>query len=116
MMKNPGGGQPAGELLKAIDKRFGSFAAFQDEFTKAALGQFGSGWAWLVLDANKQLRVEPTPNQDSPISWHQQPLLTIDVWEHAYYLKYQNRRPDYVAAFFHIINWDFVSQRYEKAV
>jgi Fe-Mn family superoxide dismutase len=116
MMKNPGGGQPAGELLKAIDKRFGSFGAFQDELTKAALGQFGSGWAWLVLDANKQLSVEPTPNQDSPISWHKLPLLAIDVWEHAYYLKYQNRRPEYVAAFFRIINWDFVSQRYEKAV
>jgi len=116
MMKNPAGGQPAGELLKAIDKRFGSFGAFQDEFTKAALGQFGSGWAWLVLDANKQLSVEPTPNQNSPISRHKQPLLAIDVWEHAYYLKYQNRRPEYVAAFFRIINWDFASQRYEKAV
>jgi len=116
MMKKDGGGQPAGELLKAIDKRFGSFAAFQDELTKAALGQFGSGWAWLVLDADKQLSVEPTPNQDSPISRRQQPLLAIDVWEHAYYLKYQNRRPEYVAAFFHIINWDFASQRYEKLV
>ncbi len=82
--------------------------------TKAALGQFGSGWAWLVADANKQLGIEPTANQDSPISQGKQVLLGIDVWEHAYYLKYQNRRPEYVAAFFHVINWDFVSDRYER--
>jgi superoxide dismutase, Fe-Mn family len=116
MMKRGGGGQPSGNLLKAVEKRFGNFGAFKDELTKAALGQFGSGWAWLVLDANKQLGIEPTPNQDSPISQHKQPLLGIDVWEHAYYLKYQNRRPEYVAAFFEIIDWDFVSERYEKAL
>ena len=116
MMKKGGGGQPAGELLKGIEKRFGSFGAFKDELTKAALSQFGSGWAWLVLDANKQLSVEPTPNQDSPISQNKQPLLGLDVWEHAYYLKYQNRRPEYVAAFFQVIDWEFVSERYEKAI
>jgi superoxide dismutase, Fe-Mn family len=116
MMRKSGGGQPAGELLKGIEKRFGSFGAFKDELTKAALSQFGSGWAWLVLDANKQLGIEPTPNQDSPITQNKQPLLGLDVWEHAYYLKYQNRRPEYVAAFFQVINWDFVGERYKKAL
>jgi Fe-Mn family superoxide dismutase len=116
MMKKGGGGLPSGELLRGLEKRFGSFAAFKDEMTKVALGQFGSGWAWLVLDANKQLSVEPTANQDSPISQNKQPLLGVDVWEHAYYLKYQNRRPDYVAAFFQVVDWDFVSARYKQAV
>ncbi len=108
------GGDPAGDLAKAIDSTFGSFAAFKDSFSKAAVGQFGSGWAWLVINAGKQLSIEPTANQDSPISQGKQPLFGVDVWEHAYYLKYQNRRPDYVAAFFHVINWDFVSERYTK--
>ncbi len=107
MMKKGGGGQPSGELLKGVEKRFGSFGAFKDELTKAALGQFGSGWAWLVVDGNKQLAIEPTANQDSPISQGKQPLLGVDVWEHAYYLKYQNRRPEYVAAFFQVIDWEF---------
>jgi Fe-Mn family superoxide dismutase len=110
------GGEPKGALATAIDQRFGSFSAFKDEWTKAAVGQFGSGWAWLVADANKQLSIEPTGNQDSPISQGKQLLLGVDVWEHAYYLKYQNRRPEYVAAFFHVINWDFASERYEKIV
>ena len=116
MIQKDGGGQPSGELLKGVEKRFGSFAVFKDEFTKAALGQFGSGWAWLILDANKELGLQPTPNQDSPISQNKQPLLGIDVWEHAYYLKYQNRRPEYVAAFFQVIDWDFVSERYKQAL
>jgi len=116
MMKKGGAGQPAGELLKGIEKRFGSFGAFKEELTKTALGQFGSGWAWLVLDANKQLGLQATANQDSPISQNKQPLLGVDVWEHAYYLKYQNRRPEYVAAFFQVIAWDYVSERYEKAL
>jgi Fe-Mn family superoxide dismutase len=116
MMKRGGGGQPAGDLGKAVEKRFGSFDAFKDGLAKAALGQFGSGWAWLVLDANKQLGIEPTPNQDSPVSQNKQPLLGIDVWEHAYYLKYQNRRPEYVAAFFQVIDWDFVGERYKQAL
>ena len=116
MMKRGGGGQPSGDLRKAVENRYGSLAVFKDEFTKAALGQFGSGWAWLIVDANKQLGIEPTANQDSPISQNKQPLLGIDVWEHAYYLKYQNRRPEYVAAFFQVIDWDFVSERYAKAL
>ena len=116
MMKKGGGGQPAGELLKGIEKQFGSFGAFKDELTKAALSQFGSGWAWLVLDANKQLGLQATSNQDSPISQNKQPLLGVDVWEHAYYLKYQNRRPEYVAAFFQVIDWEFVRERYVMAL
>jgi len=109
------GGEPKGALAAAMDRRFGSFSGFKGEWTKAAVGQFGSGWGWLVVDANKQLAIEPSANQDSPVSHGKLPLLGIDVWEHAYYLKYQNRRPEYVAAFFDVINWDFVSQRYENA-
>ena len=110
------GGEPKGALASAIDRRFSSFSAFKDEWTKAALGQFGGGWAWLVVDATKELGIEPTAIQDSPISHGKQPLLGVDVWEHAYYLKYQNRRPEYAAAFFHVINWDFVAERYEKTI
>ena len=116
MMKQAGSGEPSGELLKALEKSFGSFAGFKEQLTKGAVGRFGSGWAWLVLDAKKQLGIESTANQDSPVSQHKQPLLGIDVWEHAYYLKYQNRRPDYVAAFFNVINWERVAERYEKAL
>ena len=108
------GGQPTGALAKALDAAFGSFSGFKENFTKAALGQFGSGWAWLVMDANKQLSIEPTANQDSPISQGKLPLLGIDVWEHAYYLTYQNRRPEYVSAFYQVINWNFVTERYQK--
>jgi Fe-Mn family superoxide dismutase len=114
MMKHGGGGEPSGELAQAIDKHFKSFAAFKEQFTKAAVGQFGSGWAWLVL-RDKQLGIEPSANQDSPVSHGAVPLLGVDVWEHAYYLKYQNRRPDYVAAWFNVINWDFVSDRFTKS-
>lgn len=114
MMKKNGGGQPSGELSKAVDKRFGSFNAFKDELTKAALGQFGSGWAWLVME-NKELRIESTPNQDSPVSHGASPLLGLDVWEHAYYLKYQNRRADYITAWFNVVNWDYVTERFQKA-
>lgn len=113
MMKKGGGGEPSGELSQAIDKKFGSFGAFKDQFTKAAVGQFGSGWAWLVSDGG-ELKIEATPNQDSPISERKNPLLGLDVWEHAYYLKYQNRRPDYVAAWFNVINWDYVTQRFQN--
>ena len=108
------GTSPRGELAKAIDNKFMNYSAFQQQLTKAALGVFGSGWAWLTLDANKQLLVEPTPNQDSVLTAGHQPVFGIDVWEHAYYLKYQNKRPDYVAAFFNVINWDAVSERYQK--
>jgi Fe-Mn family superoxide dismutase len=114
MMKPGGGSDMAKDLSAAIDASFGSFSKFQEMFTAAATKQFGSGWAWLSLDANKKLVVASTPNQDSPISSGQVPLLGIDVWEHAYYLKYQNRRADYIAAFYKVINWDFVSERFAK--
>lgn len=114
MMKKGGGGEPKGALAQAISTKFGSFSAFKDEFTKTALGQFGSGWAWLSLDAGV-LRVEGTPNQDSPFSQGRLPLLGLDVWEHAYYLKYQNRRADYITAWFNVVNWDFVTERFAKA-
>jgi Fe-Mn family superoxide dismutase len=109
-----GGGQPAGELAKAIDKTFGSFAKWQEQFGDAAGKVFGSGWAWLVW-RDKKLVIESTPNQDSPLLTAGVPLLGIDVWEHAYYLKYQNRRPEYVKAFQNVINWDFVSARFADA-
>jgi Fe-Mn family superoxide dismutase len=109
------GGEPSGDLAKAIDTAFGSYPAFKEELAKAGAGQFGSGWAWLVMDGNKQLSIEPTANQDAPISLGRHPLLGVDVWEHAYYLKYQNRRPEYIAAFFQVVNWDFVADRYAKA-
>ena len=113
MMKKEGGGAPKGEVGKAIDAKFGSYDKFKEEFTKAATTVFGSGWAWLTLDGD-QLRIEQTPNQDTPLSQGRTPLLGIDVWEHAYYLKYQNRRPEYIGAFFNVIDWDFVNGRYTK--
>ena len=113
MMQKDGGGEPRGELARAIAVKFGNFAEFKKGLTKAALGQFGSGWAWLTLDG-KELRIESTPNQDTPKSQGRQPLLGIDVWEHAYYLKYQNLRADYVGAWFDVINWDFVADRYSR--
>jgi Fe-Mn family superoxide dismutase len=113
LKKNNGAG-PKGELARAIDSKFGSFAKFQEEFTKAATTQFGSGWAWLTIDAAKDIRVEQTANQDVPLSAGRTPLLGLDVWEHAYYLKYQNKRADYIAAFYNVINWDFVAERYAK--
>ncbi|MCC6858599.1 MAG: superoxide dismutase [Bryobacterales bacterium] len=106
------GGAPKGELARAIDQAFGSFDRFQEQFTRAAMGVFGSGWAWLAMDANRQLRIESTPNQDNPATQGRTALLGLDVWEHAYYLKYQNRRADYVAAFHNVIDWDFVADRY----
>jgi superoxide dismutase, Fe-Mn family len=114
MMKKDGGGEPSGELAKAIDTGFGSFGTFKDNFSKAALGQFGSGWAWLVVDGSA-LKIEPTPNQDTPLSAGHAPLLGLDVWEHAYYLKYQNKRADYIAAWWNVVNWDFVADRYAKS-
>jgi Fe-Mn family superoxide dismutase len=115
MMKKDGGGEPAGGLAGAINKSFGSFAKFKDQFATAAVGLFGSGWTWLVSD-HGDLKIESTSNQDSPLSDGRQPLLGVDVWEHAYYLKYQNRRIEYVAAWFKVINWDFVSRRFQGAV
>ena len=113
-LKKNSGGKPKGELAAAMDRYFTSFTAFQDQFTKAALGQFGSGWAWLSMDPSGALKVEATPNQDSVLSAGRQPLAGIDVWEHAYYLKYQNRRPEYVAAFYNVIDWDAASERYNR--
>jgi Fe-Mn family superoxide dismutase len=115
MMAKNGGGEPKGDLGQALGEQFKTFTAFKEEFTKAALGQFGSGWAWLTLDPTKKLRVEASANQDNPLTQRRVPLLGLDVWEHAYYLKYQNRRPEYVAAFFNVINWDYVAERYAKA-
>ncbi|MCS7314125.1 MAG: superoxide dismutase [Bryobacterales bacterium] len=116
IMSPKGGGQPSGELAKAIEKAFGSFARFQEQFIATAMGVFGSGWAWLSLDRNKQLRIEPTPNQDTPIMEGRTPILGIDVWEHAYYLKYQNRRIEYVKAFQNVIAWEKVAELYQAAL
>ncbi len=113
LMSPQGGGEPAGALAAAIDKELGGFAKFKEDFSQTALGRFGSGWAWLSLNPAGKLVVESTPNQDSPLMTGNKPLLGLDVWEHAYYLKYQNRRPDYVGAFFNVINWAAVAQRYE---
>jgi Fe-Mn family superoxide dismutase len=110
-MLKKGGGEPKGEIAKAIDSSFGSYAKFKEAFTDAATKVFGSGWAWLSVDG-KQLKIESTPNQDSPLMQGRLPLLGLDVWEHAYYLKYQNRRPEYIGAFFNVINWDFVTERF----
>ena len=115
LMKKGGGGKPTQDLASALDKQFGSYLQFQEQFTKAALGQFGSGWAWLSLSPDGTLKVESTPNQDSPLMLGRTPLLGIDVWEHAYYLKYQNRRPEYVAAWYNTIDWDFVNTRFTDA-
>ncbi len=107
-----GGGEPTGALADAINAAFGSFQKFKDEFSAAAANRFGSGWAWLSLDGGK-LIVESTPNQDSPLMEGRTPLLGLDVWEHAYYLKYQNRRPDYIAAFWNVVKWDEVAKRFK---
>lgn len=109
-----GGGEPTGELADAINETFGSFADFKEKFAATAAGRFGSGWAWLVVDGGK-LEVIDTLNQDSPYSLGKTPILGIDVWEHAYYLNYQNKRPDYIEAFWNVVNWDEVAKRYEEA-
>ncbi len=109
-----GGGAPSGGLGAAIDAAFGSFDAFKEQFATAAATRFGSGWAWLVVD-DGNLSVTSTPNQDTPLMEGKTPILGIDVWEHAYYLNYQNRRPDYIAAFWNVINWDKVSALYAAA-
>jgi Fe-Mn family superoxide dismutase len=114
IMSGTGGGAPGGELAAAIDNELGGFEKFKETFSAAAIARFGSGWAWLSVDDGKLL-VESTPNQDSPIMEGRKPILAIDVWEHAYYLKYQNRRPDYVAAFFNVIDWGEVARRYASA-
>lgn len=110
----PQGGNPSGDLASAIDRDFGSFQSFKEKLTNAAAGQFGSGWGWLVVDGGK-LDVIARPNQDSPLMEGKTPLLGVDVWEHAYYLKYQNRRPDYLAAWWNTVNWQQVADRFNHA-
>ncbi|MCA8864839.1 MULTISPECIES: superoxide dismutase [unclassified Halomonas] len=116
MMSPNGGGNPQGDVAKAIDAELGGQEAFKEEFKKAAVGRFGSGWAWLSITPEKKLVVENTLNQDSPLMHGNTPLLGLDVWEHAYYLKYQNKRPDYIAAFFNVVNWEDVERRYQAAI
>ncbi len=113
-MSPDGGGEPTGELAEAITAKFGSFDDFKKQFEAAGVGQFGSGWAWLVLDGG-ELAITSTPNQDSPVLDGKEPLLGNDVWEHAYYLKYQNKRPAYLEAWWAVVNWDVVGQRYSAA-
>ncbi len=115
MMRPKGGGKPTGELLASIEKKFGSFEKFQEDFTKAALSQFGSGWAWLVKNKlDGQLSILQKPNQNPPDLQVNVPILGIDVWEHAYYLKYQNRRAEYIENFLKVINWDFCNTQFAK--
>ncbi len=114
IMKPGGGGSPSGDLAAAIDAELGGMEKFKEAFSSAAANRFGSGWAWLSVNKGK-LVVESTPNQDSPLMEGRTPILGLDVWEHAYYLHYQNRRPDYISAFFHVINWDEVARRYAAA-
>lgn len=111
-MSPNGGGEPDGDLKAGIEESFGSFDTFKEQFTTAAMSQFGSGWAWLIID-NDQLSVISTPNQDTPVSQGKTPLLILDVWEHAYYLNYQNKRPDYIDAWWNVVNWKEVSVRLE---
>ncbi len=114
IMSANGGGNPAGDLAEAINGKFESFEKFQAEFANAAATRFGSGWAWLSVD-NGQLLVESTPNQDTPLSEGRTPILGLDVWEHAYYLNYQNRRPDYISAFWNVVDWNAVADRFNAA-
>ncbi len=121
IMSPDGGGEPSSQMniAKAIERDFGSFGKFKEEFSSAAGGRFGSGWAWLCVDGDDKLFISSTPNQDNPlmdvVDVNGTPILGLDVWEHAYYLNYQNRRPDYISAFFNVINWDEVTKRYNKA-
>ncbi|MGY3882287.1 superoxide dismutase [Aeromonas veronii] len=115
VMSPQGGGEPGGELALAIERELGGFDAFKQAFTQAALSRFGSGWAWLVVDKAGRLQVESSANQDSPLMHGHTPILGLDVWEHAYYLKYQNKRPDYIAAFYQVVEWAEVARRYQAA-
>ncbi len=119
IMKPNGGGEPTGKLADAINAAFGSFADFKTKFAEAGASRFGSGWAWLCATGNGKVAVCSTPNQDNPLMDISEckgtPILGMDVWEHAYYLKYQNRRPDYIAAFWNVVNWDEVAKRFDAA-
>jgi len=114
IMSPDGGGEPSGDLASAIDEKFGDFSSFQEEFKNAGIGQFGSGWAWLIHDGSG-LAVTSTPNQDTPVSEGHSLIVGADVWEHAYYLKYQNKRPDYLDAFWNVVNWDKAAELFEAA-
>ncbi len=116
VMSPQGGGEPDGELAAAIERDLGGLESFRQAFTQAALSRFGSGWAWLVVDGRGKLQVVSSANQDSPLMEGLTPILGLDVWEHAYYLKYQNKRPDYIAAFYNVIDWDEVARRYVAAL
>ena len=120
VMSPNGGGKPSGDLASAIDKKFGSFDKFKEEFSNAAATRFGSGWAWLCVDDRKEVFVTSTPNQDNPVMDIAEapgtPILGLDVWEHAYYLKYQNKRPEYIEAFWNVVNWAEVEKRYKNAL
>jgi Fe-Mn family superoxide dismutase len=116
VMSPSGGGEPTGALRKAIDQDIGGLDAFKDAFTKAALTRFGSGWAWLAVTPEGKVVVESSANQDSPLMEGRTPLLGLDVWEHAYYLRYQNRRPEYISAFYNVVDWDEVARRYKAAL
>ncbi len=116
VMSTSGGGEPQGDLKTAIDSQLGGFEAFKEAFTKAALTRFGSGWAWLSVTPQKKLVVESTGNQDSPLMNGNTPILGLDVWEHAYYLRYQNRRPEYIGAFYNVVDWAEVARRYQAAL
>lgn len=115
MMSPNGGGEPQGELARVINSAFGGFANFKDQFSKAAAGRFGSGWAWLCVEKGGKLTITSTPNQDNPISDGLKSVLGLDVWEHAYYLKYQNRRADYITAWWNVVNWDQIAKNYASA-
>jgi Fe-Mn family superoxide dismutase len=114
IMSPDGGGEPRGKVGEEIKKIFSSFAAFQDQFNAEAKKVFGSGWAWLVVDKNGKLQIISTPNQDSPLMQGIRPIMGLDVWEHAYYLKYQNRRPDYINAWWHVVNWQQVQENWDR--
>lgn len=116
VMSPQGGGEPIKQIAEAIDRDIGGFEKFKEAFTKAALTRFGSGWAWLSVTPEKKVIVESSANQDSPLMNGNIPILALDVWEHAYYLKYQNRRPEYIAAFFNVVNWEEVNRRYLEAI
>jgi Fe-Mn family superoxide dismutase len=116
IMSPNGGGQPKGQLADEIKKTFGSFEAFQEKFNAAAKSVFGSGWAWLGINKNGQLEIISMPNQNAPLMLGMKPILGLDVWEHAYYLKYQNKRPDYITAWWNVVNWDQVAEHYELIV
>jgi Fe-Mn family superoxide dismutase len=116
IMSPAGGGEPGGSLKKAIEKAFGEFGAFRDTFSKAALTQFGSGWAWLAADVEGNLKLFSTMNQDTPLSMGMTPIMTVDVWEHAYYLKFQNRRADFIATWWNVVNWPEIMRNFEVAL